>query len=152
MVFPSLVEFLILERQLFKKLHLSHRPGTAALPTYKVQDIRGLRLEGGLSQPLINAIDNHLKKNSQVLIFVNRRGYSRTLFCTHCGWQASCSDCDANLNIATWNVEGLSDDKMFCIIRCMLHRNIDIICLTETRSRWRLVQLYFVYSRLKNIY
>ncbi|MCH2350124.1 MAG: primosomal protein N' [Pseudomonadales bacterium] len=96
---PSFESILNAERRRFKKLHLSHRPGTAALPTYKVQDIRGLRLEGGLSQPLINAIDNHLKNNSQVLIFVNRRGYSRTLYCTHCGWQASCSDCDANLTL-----------------------------------------------------
>ena len=40
-------------------------------------------------------------------------------------------NCAANLNVATWNVEGLTDDKLFCIIRCMLHRNIDIVRITE---------------------
>ena len=96
---PSLESILNAERGKYNKLHLSKRPGAAALPGFKIQNIRGLRLEGGLSRPLINTIRKHLDNNSQVLIFINRRGYSRSLFCTDCGWQASCEDCDASLTL-----------------------------------------------------
>jgi primosomal protein N' (replication factor Y) len=34
-----------------------------------------------------------------VLLFQNRRGYSPTLFCHHCGWVARCASCDSNLTL-----------------------------------------------------
>jgi primosomal protein N' (replication factor Y) (superfamily II helicase) len=34
-----------------------------------------------------------------VLVYLNRRGYAPTLLCTHCGWIAPCSQCDARLTV-----------------------------------------------------
>ena len=40
--------------------------------------------------PVMEAIRRHLAAGSQVLVFINRRGYAPTLLCTACGWIAPC--------------------------------------------------------------
>ena len=60
------------------------------MPGYRVMDIRGERLDGGISKHLHRAIDAHLAAGNQVLAFINRRGYAPVLFCSGCGWQAEC--------------------------------------------------------------
>jgi primosomal protein N' (replication factor Y) len=34
-----------------------------------------------------------------VIVFLNRRGYAPTLFCSHCGWVAPCARCDARMTL-----------------------------------------------------
>ena len=53
----------------------------------------------GISTPAIEAMQRHLADDGQVLVFINRRGYSPTLACTACGWIAPCRDCDARLTV-----------------------------------------------------
>lgn len=50
-----------------------------------------------LSNELLKAIQNSLDKKEQVLLFLNRRGTARTVFCDQCGWQALCPHCDLPL-------------------------------------------------------
>lgn len=40
-----------------------------------------------------------LKNNNQVMVFINRRGYSPTMYCNSCGHIETCSYCDVNLTI-----------------------------------------------------
>lgn len=47
-----------------------------------------------MSKPLIQRMEDHLAANNQVMLFLNRRGYSPTLICHDCGWIAECSRCD----------------------------------------------------------
>ena len=44
-------------------------------------------------------MQRHLHDGGQVLVYINRRGYSPTLACTACGWIAPCHDCDARLTV-----------------------------------------------------
>ena len=44
-------------------------------------------------------MQRHLADDGQVLVYINRRGYSPTLACTACGWIAPCRDCDARLTV-----------------------------------------------------
>ena len=53
----------------------------------------------GISTPAVEAMQRHLADDGQVLVFINRRGYSPTLACTACGWIAPCRDCDARLTV-----------------------------------------------------
>ena len=76
---------------------LSHRPGMAEMPTFRILDIRGHSLSGGMSEVLIGTIRKHLDARGQVLVLINRRGYSKSLLCTDCGWVKTCEDCDATL-------------------------------------------------------
>lgn len=50
-----------------------------------------------LSTRLLKAISERLQHNEQTLIFLNRRGTARVIFCNVCGWQALCPHCDLPL-------------------------------------------------------
>lgn len=87
-----------LHNALYGKYHhltLSQRAGNAQAATHKVLDIKGLYLEGGLSAPLIAEMRRHLEQGNQVMLFLNRRGFSPALMCHECGWIAECQRCDA---------------------------------------------------------
>ncbi|WP_394242786.1 primosomal protein N' [Vibrio astriarenae] len=79
----------------YSHLHLTQRAGAAKPTTNKVLDIKGLYLEGGLSAPLIAEMRKHLEAGNQVLLFLNRRGFSPALMCHECGWIAECQRCEA---------------------------------------------------------
>lgn len=50
-----------------------------------------------LSSELLRAMTETLAKHEQSLIFLNRRGTARVIFCEQCGWQATCPHCDLPL-------------------------------------------------------
>lgn len=79
----------------YHHLILSHRAGNAVPTTNKVFDVKGLYLESGLSAPLIAEMRRHLSAGNQVMLFLNRRGFSPALMCHDCGWIAECKRCDA---------------------------------------------------------
>ena len=41
----------------------------------------------------------HLERDSQVLLFLNRRGFAPVLMCHECGWHALCPRCDAHMTL-----------------------------------------------------
>ncbi|NOH80785.1 primosomal protein N' [Vibrio sp. RE86] len=79
----------------YHHLILSSRAGSATPTTNKVLDVKGLYLESGLSAPLIAEMRKHLTAGNQVMLFLNRRGFSPALMCHECGWIAECKRCDA---------------------------------------------------------
>lgn len=79
----------------YHHLTLTQRAGVALPTTNKVLDVKGLYLESGLSAPLIAEMRRHLKAGNQVMLFLNRRGFSPALMCHECGWIAECQRCDA---------------------------------------------------------
>ncbi|WP_332404597.1 primosomal protein N' [Vibrio metschnikovii] len=76
-------------------LQLTERAGLAVPTKNRVLDIKGEYLESGLSAPLIAEMRRHLQQGNQVLLFLNRRGFSPALMCHECGWIADCQRCDA---------------------------------------------------------
>ena len=50
-----------------------------------------------LSNPLLESIKEASSKHEQSLLFLNRRGTARVVFCERCGWQANCPNCDLPL-------------------------------------------------------
>lgn len=79
----------------YHHLILSQRAGLAVPTTNKVIDVKGQFLEAGLSAPLIAELRRHLEADNQVMLFLNRRGFSPALMCHECGWTAECHRCDA---------------------------------------------------------
>ena len=62
--------------------------------------------------------------------------YSSTLFDrTEVRASARLRVSGANFKIATWNVEGLTDEKLLTIQRAMKELDIGIICIQETRKK-----------------
>jgi primosomal protein N' (replication factor Y) len=80
-------------------LQLPERAGSAEPPRLALVDMRAHVVHKGLSAPVLHAMRRHLEAGSQVLVFLNRRGYAPTLLCQGCGWVAPCHDCDARLTV-----------------------------------------------------
>jgi primosomal protein N' (replication factor Y) len=83
----------------YVKHSLPQRPGAAQPPRMVVVDLRRHAVDQGLSTPVVQAIDQHLKAGGQVIVFLNRRGYAPSLFCNSCGWVAPCPHCDARMTL-----------------------------------------------------
>lgn len=83
----------------YQLIQLTQRAAAASLPKMSLLDIRGQRLQEGISNQLKAAMQRHLEAGNQVLLFLNRRGFAPILMCHTCGWQAQCSQCDANLTL-----------------------------------------------------
>ncbi|MDG2046975.1 MAG: primosomal protein N' [Halioglobus sp.] len=78
---------------------LTHRASSGGMPQIKVLDVRRQELRAGLSNELLDAIQEKLQLGQQTLLFLNRRGFAPTLQCHDCGWIAECSACDARLTV-----------------------------------------------------
>ncbi|MDE1482409.1 primosomal protein N' [Xenorhabdus bovienii] len=91
---PALETLFNVQQGKYRQLTLTQRAGEAKPAVQHLLDLKGLPLTVGLSQPLINRIGEHLKADNQVILFLNRRGYSPALLCHECGWIAECQRCD----------------------------------------------------------
>jgi len=83
----------------YGELELPQRPGAARPPRMNLIDLRKHPSEQGISQPALHAIGRHLQDGGQVIMFLNRRGYAPSLFCSSCGWAAQCTHCDARMTL-----------------------------------------------------
>ena len=80
------------------QLHiLKQRARTSQTPRIELVDLCKQKLQEGLSPQLLAAIDRHLHNQGQILLFLNRRGFSPLLMCHECGWTISCKRCDAHM-------------------------------------------------------
>ena len=96
---PSLESLANVEAGRYRALRLTERAGGAQPPTFRVVDLRHQRLQHGLAQPTIAAIEACLARGEQALVFRNRRGYAPVLLCHDCGWSARCPDCDRAMTL-----------------------------------------------------
>lgn len=80
-------------------LKLTQRAGRSLPPAFNLLDIRQSNLLDGLSEELISEIKSHLQQGTQVLVFLNRRGFAPSLSCHNCGWIADCNRCDAHMTL-----------------------------------------------------
>ncbi|SEG81858.1 primosomal protein N' [Marinobacterium lutimaris] len=83
----------------YQLLKLTQRAGNARAPRFELLDIRQQPLEAGLSDELIRRIHQHLGSGTQVMLFLNRRGFSPSLICNNCGTVVDCTRCDAHMTL-----------------------------------------------------
>ena len=50
------------------------------------------------SPALIDAVQERIQRAEQTILFLNRRGYARSLCCPACGYEARCPECSVNYN------------------------------------------------------
>ncbi len=96
---PSLESIYNVREGRYVQLELPHRPGSAVTPPIKTVDLKHHAANNGLSTPLVFAMQQHLKRGNQVLLYLNRRGYAPALFCGGCGWIAACRRCDSHMTL-----------------------------------------------------
>ncbi len=93
---PSLESLYHAQRGDYEHLRLTQRAGGATPPSFRVVDLRQQHIEEGISQRLHEHIQRHLQAGNQILLFVNRRGFSPVLLCHDCGATLQCPHCDSN--------------------------------------------------------
>ena len=97
---PALESFARAKKGVYKLLSLKHRALHQALPTVFIADMREELRQGNrsmFSQSLIEAIRLRLEKKEQMVLFLNRRGYSSFVLCRDCGTVVQCPNCDISL-------------------------------------------------------
>lgn len=96
---PSLESLHNAQQGKYQHFKLLKRAGNARLPSLNIQPMFNALSHNGLADSLLDRIEEHLKAQQQVLIFINRRGFAPILQCEKCGWQADCPQCDARLSL-----------------------------------------------------
>ena len=84
----------------YNLIELPDRINKRPLPSVEVVDMRKEVMRGNnsvFSSVLKSEIAKCLENNNQAIIFLNQRGYSRTVICTECGHVQKCKDCDVSL-------------------------------------------------------
>ncbi len=96
---PSLETLYNAQLGRYETLLLPERAGDANPPTINLLDVRSQKMEHGVSAQLLQKMKEHLARDSQVLLFLNRRGFAPVLMCHECGWHALCPRCDAHMTL-----------------------------------------------------
>ena len=91
---PSLESVNNVQNGKYHHLVLSKRAGNATALRQFVIDLKHQRIQNGLSEPLLQRMQEHLEKGNQVLLFLNRRGFAPVLLCHECGWIDECHHCE----------------------------------------------------------
>ncbi|NTS76552.1 primosomal protein N' [Catenovulum sp. SM1970] len=91
---PSLETVNNANQNRYLKLKLTKRAQKTAPPVPELLDIKHQPMQAGLAYGVLQCIEQHLNAGNQVLIFLNRRGFSPALICHECGWVSECQRCD----------------------------------------------------------
>ena len=97
---PGLESFARAKKGVYTLLSLKLRALHQSLPTVFIADMREELRQGNrsmFSQSLIEAIRLRLEKKEQMVLFLNRRGYSSFVLCRDCGTVVQCPNCDISL-------------------------------------------------------
>ena len=108
---PSLESWANADEGKFTRLSLPDRVGGGTLPPVRVVDLREVRKrrkedggDGGapsggtiLSPDLVEAVRGRMEREEQVILLLNRRGYSSFVQCRECGDVRSCRNCSVSL-------------------------------------------------------
>lgn len=100
---PSLESRARAGKGVYQHLRLTQRANPLArIPEVQVIDFRdyiGQNETSNFTPPLLEAIQDRLVKKEQVVLMLNRRGYSSFVMCRECGTVDTCPNCDISLTL-----------------------------------------------------
>lgn len=96
---PSLESLHNCSQKKYTLLRLNEKALSTSPLHYQIIDIRNKPLQHGIAAQTLAIIAEHLQRNNQVMVFINRRGFAPVLLCHHCGWMADCKTCDSHLTL-----------------------------------------------------
>lgn len=96
---PSLESWHNAQKGKYRLLRLSRRASEgSSMPLVHVVDMANERSRKGFgslfSEELLDAVGERLSSGEQVILFLNRRGYSTSFACPSCGQAQSCPGCE----------------------------------------------------------
>ena len=97
---PSVVTYSRARDGIYQLLELTERYNKVCMPEVSVVDMRSELKSGNrsmISRELYVAMKEELERGKQVMLFLNRRGYSTFISCRECGYVARCPSCGLSL-------------------------------------------------------
>ena len=124
---PSLESFYNFQQKKIKYLRLPKRFGNAKYPEVHIVDMLSNQKETGkfdqvISGLLQDKIEEKLKKNEQIILIQNRRGFSPIVKCKDCGAQVMCRQCKIALTYHK------NKNKLVCHFCSFSVKNEMLIC------------------------
>jgi len=140
---PAMESFYNAKTGKYSYLHLPNRIGGRGLAAAELIDMREVFKRAGkdvaLSNELLGAVKETHARGEQVIILLNRRGFSQFVLCRTCGETMKCKNCDITLTFHR------ADNKLLCHY-CNYREKSPRVC-PHCQSEY----LYFVGEGTENI-
>lgn len=97
---PSIETYSRCKRGDIELIEINHRADGASMPKVEIIDMREELISNNksmFSRRLYNLIKDRLEKKEQIILFLNRRGFSTFVSCRKCGYIFKCNNCDISL-------------------------------------------------------
>ncbi len=95
---PSMESYATAQNKTYTLLELKNRYN-GMTPDVEIIDMNEeyKKTNDYFSQKLIDSIKETIKKEEQVILFLNKRGYSSLVTCSNCGYTEKCPNCDITM-------------------------------------------------------
>lgn len=96
---PSIESYARAKTNHYEFIKLEKRANNAKLPVVTIIDMQKEIKKGNtiFSKELLLAIEDRLNKKEQIMLLINKRGYSSYIMCQNCGEVFKCPNCDITL-------------------------------------------------------
>lgn len=97
---PAVTSYYRAKSGIYELIEMKERIGDSVMPKLDIVDMRKEAAAGNtsvISRELAVRIDRALSRKEQVILFLNRRGFSTRILCPDCGFVMSCPDCGISL-------------------------------------------------------
>lgn len=120
---PTLETMVRAKKGVYQLLELKNRVNNQKLPSIEIINMEEEYKKGRIiiSEKLENKINDRIKKKEQVILLLNRRGFSTVVSCKSCGYTYKCPHCDITLTYHK------SNNTMRCHY-CGYTKIIDKVC------------------------
>lgn len=97
---PGVTSYYRAKNGIYELIEMNKRIGESVMPKLDIVDMRKEAAAGNtsvFSRELAGRIDRALSRKEQVILFLNRRGFSTRILCPDCGFVMTCPDCGISL-------------------------------------------------------
>ena len=97
---PSVASYSRAKSGVYELIEMNDRIGSSVMPEIETVDMKTEIKEGNtgvISRRLACETDQALARGEQVILFLNRRGFSTQILCPDCGYRMTCPDCGISL-------------------------------------------------------
>ena len=116
---PTLESYARVKKNVYHLLEMKERVGKKKLPKVEIVDMNQeiKTCKGHFSNLLITKMEECLDNHNQIILLLNRRGYSSFISCKNCGYVEKCPNCDITLtyhkssNMLRCHYCGYADNK-----------------------------------------
>ncbi len=99
---PRVESFYNVEKNIWNRVDLPNRVLSKKMPKIKIVDLKNETKKGNyspLSEKMEIEIEKTLKRGKQVVIFLNKRGFSGSTMCKSCGHNFHCKNCSMPMKV-----------------------------------------------------